>query len=99
MLLVLLLLLASATQASAQTAENVLVVINAAGAIGTATIETGAGPMVGYGVALFYAWQAYKLYEEISNLFGNADDIINALAGAVGSIQARLAIHEPGEWR
>lgn len=78
---------------------DVLVVINAAGAIGTATIETGVGPMVGYGVALFYAWQAYKLYEEISNLFGTADAIINALAGAVGSVQARLAIHEPGEWR
>jgi hypothetical protein len=47
---------------------DVLIIINAAGAIGTATIETGIGPVLDYSVAAFYAWQAYKLYEEISIL-------------------------------
>ncbi|MGW3891460.1 hypothetical protein ACWD69_22470 [Micromonospora chokoriensis] len=41
---------------------DVLIVVNLASAVGTATIETGIGPVVGYGVAAYYAWQAYDLY-------------------------------------
>jgi hypothetical protein len=42
---------------------DVLIIINAAGTVGTASIETA----IGYGVAAYYTYQAYKLYEEISN--------------------------------
>jgi hypothetical protein len=73
---------------------DVLIIVNAAGAVGTATIETGIGPVLGYSVAAFYAYQAYKLYEEISTFFGTADAAIKALAGAVGSVEVRLAVDD-----
>lgn len=73
---------------------DVLIIINVAGAVGTASIETVIGPVIGYGVAAYYAYQAYKLYEEISKFFGTADNVIKALAGTVGSIEARLAVDD-----
>ncbi|NMO52905.1 hypothetical protein HH310_17115 [Actinoplanes sp. TBRC 11911] len=73
---------------------DILIVVNAAGAVGTATIETGVGPVLGYSVALFYVWQACKLYEEISGFFGTADTLITALAGSVDAVRAKLAVDE-----
>ena len=73
---------------------DVLIIVNAAGAVGTASIETGIGPVLGYSVAAFYAFQAYELYEEISKFFGTADAVINALAGAVESVEVRLAVDD-----
>ena len=71
---------------------DVLIIINAAGAVGTATNETVVGPVIGYGVAAYYLYQAYQLYEEISKFFGTADNVIKALAGTVESVEARLAV-------
>ncbi|MET7971019.1 hypothetical protein [Micromonospora sp. NPDC005305] len=71
---------------------DVLIVINLASAVGTATIETGVGPVVGYGVAAYYAWQAYDLYNEISAFYGNAEATFKAIAGTIGMIQAGAAV-------
>nr|WP_244945113.1 hypothetical protein [Couchioplanes caeruleus] len=71
---------------------DILIIINAAGAVGTATIETVIGPVVGYSVAGYYIYQAYKLYEEISRFFGTADNVIKAIAGTVESVEAKLAV-------
>ncbi|MEU8376631.1 hypothetical protein AB0C22_26440 [Micromonospora sp. NPDC048894] len=85
---------------------DVLVVINLASAVGTATIETGVGPVVGYGVAAYYAWQAYDLYDEISTFYGNAEATFKGIAGTIGMIQAGAAVaalpdlkpyHHPGQ--
>ena len=73
---------------------DVLIIINAAAAVGTASIETVIGPVLGYGVAAYYVYQAYKLYEEISRFFGTADNVIKALAGTVESIEAKLAVDD-----
>ena len=71
---------------------DVLIVINVASAVGTATIETGVGPVVGYGVAAYYAWQAYDLYNEISTFYGNAEATFKGIAGTIGMIQAGAAV-------
>ncbi|MCG5471390.1 hypothetical protein LADH09A_005380 [Micromonospora sp. LAH09] len=71
---------------------DVLIVINLASAVGTATSETGIGPVVGYGVAAYYAWQAYDLYNEISTFYGNAEATFKGIAGTIGMIQAGAAI-------
>ncbi|WUR62301.1 hypothetical protein OHS32_13295 [Micromonospora chokoriensis] len=71
---------------------DVLIVVNLASAVGTATIETGIGPVVGYGVAAYYAWQAYDLYKEISTFYGNAEATFKGIAGAIGMIQAGAAV-------
>jgi hypothetical protein len=71
---------------------DVLIVINLASAVGTATIETGVGPVLGYGVAAYYAWQAYDLYNEISTYYGNAEATFKAIAGTIGMIQAGAAV-------
>ncbi|MFY1583550.1 hypothetical protein ACN267_03495 [Micromonospora sp. WMMD734] len=85
---------------------DVLIVINLASAVGTATIETGVGPVVGYGVAAYYAWQAYDLYDEISTFYGNAEATFKGIAGTIGMIQAGAAVaalpdlkpyHHPGQ--
>jgi hypothetical protein len=71
---------------------DVLIVVNLASAVGTATIETGVGPVIGYGVAAYYAWQAYDLYKEISTYYGNAEATFKAIAGTIGMIQAGAAL-------
>ncbi|MEV4665671.1 hypothetical protein AB0J85_27450 [Micromonospora echinofusca] len=71
---------------------DVLIVINLASAVGTATIETGVGPVIGYGVAAYYAWQAYDLYNEISTFYGNAEATFKGIAGTIGMIQASAAV-------
>lgn len=84
---------------------DVLIVINAAAAVGTATLETGIGPIAGYGVAAYYAWQAYDLYNEISAFFSNAEATFKGIAGSITMIKAGLAVaslpdlqpyHHPG---
>jgi hypothetical protein len=50
--------------------------------------------VAGYGVAGYYAMQAYELYEEISKFFGNAEDMIKAIAATIGSVKAELAVRD-----
>ncbi|MGN9811374.1 hypothetical protein ACTMSW_18675 [Micromonospora sp. BQ11] len=71
---------------------DLLIVINLASAVGTATIETGVGPVRGYGVAAYYAWQAYDLYHETSTFYGNAEATFKGIAGTIGMIQAGAAV-------
>lgn len=73
---------------------DILIIINVASAVGTATIETGIGPVAGYGIAAYYAWQAYDLYKHISDFFGNTEDVLKALGGTIGSVQAKLAVQD-----
>jgi hypothetical protein len=73
---------------------DVLIIINASAAVGTATIETGVGPVAGYGVAAYYAWQAYDLYQEISAFYGNAEDLLNLIGGSITGIKATLAVKD-----
>jgi hypothetical protein len=69
---------------------DILIIINAAAAVGTATIETGVGPVVGYGVAAYYAWQAYELYKEISSFYQIAEMTVKGIAGSVAGVQAGM---------
>jgi uncharacterized protein YukE len=71
---------------------DVLIVINLASAVGTATIETGVGAVAGYGVAAYYAWQAYDLYNEISNFYSNAEAIFRGIAGSIIAIEAGMEV-------
>ncbi|AGZ39611.1 hypothetical protein [Actinoplanes friuliensis] len=73
---------------------DVLIIINAAAAVGTATIETVVGPIAGYGVAAYYTWQAYDLYKEISSLYGNAEDLLKLIGGSITGIKATLAVKD-----
>jgi hypothetical protein len=73
---------------------DVLIIINAAAAIGTATIETVVGPIAGYGVVAYYSWQAYDLYNEISTFYGNAEDLLKLIGGSITGITARLAVND-----
>ncbi len=71
---------------------DVLIVINAAAAIGTATLETGVGPVLGYSVAAYYAWQAYDLYNEISTFYGNAEATFKGIAGSITLVKAGMEV-------
>ncbi|GAB1692737.1 hypothetical protein [Krasilnikovia sp. M28-CT-15] len=73
---------------------DVLIIINAAAAAGTATIETVVGGVAGYGVAAYYTWQAYDLYKEISAFFGNAEDLIKLIGASITGIKATLAVKD-----
>ncbi|WP_199517041.1 hypothetical protein [Nucisporomicrobium flavum] len=73
---------------------DVLIIINASAAVGTATIETVVGPIAGYGVAAYYTWQAYDLYKEISSFFGNAEDLLKLIGGSITGIKATLAVKD-----
>jgi hypothetical protein len=73
---------------------DVLLVINVAAAAGTATIETGVGAVAGYGIAAYYTWQAYDLYKEISDFYGNAEDLLNAIGASIQGIKATLAVKD-----
>jgi hypothetical protein len=67
---------------------DALIIINAAAAIGTATIETVVGPIAGYGVAAYYIWQAYDLYKRISTVYQTAEVTIKGIAGAIAAVEA-----------
>ncbi|MEV1288756.1 hypothetical protein [Micromonospora sp. NPDC049679] len=71
---------------------DVLIIVNAAAVVGTATSETIVGGAVGYGVAAYYIWQAYNLYQEISAVFGNAEAGYKAIAGTISAIDAKLKV-------
>ncbi|MFC4997451.1 type VII secretion target [Dactylosporangium cerinum] len=67
---------------------DTLIIVNVAGVIGTTTIETGIGAIAGYTVAAYYTWQAYKLYQEISRLYGAAEITFRLLAAQIEAVQA-----------
>lgn len=67
---------------------DTLIIVNVAGVVGTATIETGIGAVTGYAAAAYYTWQAYKLYQEISRLYGAAETAIRLLAAQIEAVQA-----------
>jgi sensor histidine kinase regulating citrate/malate metabolism len=67
---------------------DVLIMVNLASAAGTATIETGIGALAGYGVAAYYAWQAYDLYKEISTFYSNAEATFKGIAGTIAAVKA-----------
>lgn len=67
---------------------DTLIIVNVAGILGTATIETGIGAVTGYATAAYYTWQAYQLYQEISRLYGAAEITIRLLAAQIEAVQA-----------
>jgi hypothetical protein len=67
---------------------DLLIIINAAAAIGTATVETVVGPIAGYAVAAYYAWQAYELYKRIASFYGAAEITLRGIAGMIGAVQS-----------
>lgn len=67
---------------------DVLIIINIAAAAGTVTIETGIGAVAGYGIAAYYTYQAYDLYNDISAFYGSAEALIKAIAGSIAAIKA-----------
>jgi hypothetical protein len=71
---------------------DVLIIVNLAAVLGTATIQTGVGAVAGYGVAAYYAWQAYDLYKTISTVYGNAEATFKTIAGAIAMIDAGLGV-------
>ncbi|WP_067509280.1 hypothetical protein [Actinoplanes sp. TFC3] len=73
---------------------DLLIIINAASAAGTALIETGLGAVAGYSVAAYYTWQAYDLYKVISEFYGNCEDLLKVISGTINTIQADLAVKD-----
>jgi uncharacterized protein YukE len=71
---------------------DVLIIINAAAAVGTLLVETGLGAVAGYGLALYYAGQAWQLYGEISRWYAAADDTIKSIGAAIDSMRSSLAV-------
>lgn len=71
---------------------DALIMVNLASAVGTALIETGVGALAGYGVAAYYAGQAYQLYQEIARCYSTAEDLFEALGAAIGSVNADLDV-------
>ena len=73
---------------------DLLIVVNAAAAVGTAMVETGIGAIAGYGIAAYYAVQAYELYQKIARFYSIADDMIKAIGASVGAVRAELAVRD-----
>lgn len=73
---------------------DLLLIISGALAAGTATIHTIFGPIAGYSIALYYAWQAYDLYHQISKFFGAAEDMLKLVGGSIAGLSATLAVDE-----
>jgi uncharacterized protein YukE len=71
---------------------DALIMVNLASAVGTALVETGIGAIAGYGIAAYYATQAYQLYQEIARCYGAAQDTIEALSATIGSIHADIDV-------
>jgi hypothetical protein len=67
---------------------DALIIVNVAGIVGTATLETGIGAVTGYAAATYYTWQAYRLYQEISRLYGAAETTIRLLAAQIEAVRA-----------
>jgi hypothetical protein len=73
---------------------ELLIIINASAAAGTALIETGVGAVAGYGVAACYIWQTYDLYKDISKFYGNCEDMLKVIAGTINATKADLAVKD-----
>ncbi|MBB2943268.1 uncharacterized protein YukE [Actinoplanes lutulentus] len=73
---------------------DMLLVISGCLAAGTATIETILGPIAGYSIAAYYAWQAYDLYKQISTFFGAAEDTIKLISGSLMTLDASLSVKD-----
>ncbi|HEY0530851.1 MAG TPA: hypothetical protein VGD29_04555 [Actinoplanes sp.] len=71
---------------------DALIMVNMASAVGTALVETGIGAIAGYGIAAYYATQAYQLYQEIARCYSVAGDTVEALSAAIGSIHADVDV-------
>jgi hypothetical protein len=71
---------------------DALIMVNLASVAGTALVETGIGAIAGYGIAAYYATQAYQLYQEISRCYSIAQDSIEALSAAIGSVHAEVDV-------
>jgi hypothetical protein len=71
---------------------DALIMVNLASVAGTALIETGLGAIAGYGIAAYYATQAYQLYQEIARCYSVAEDSIEALSATIGSIHADVDV-------
>lgn len=71
---------------------DTLILVNLASAAGTALVETGLGAVAGYGIAAYYAAEAYQIYQEIARLYGVAQDTVEALGAAIGSIHAAVDV-------
>ncbi|MDG6108533.1 hypothetical protein Daura_14145 [Dactylosporangium aurantiacum] len=67
---------------------DALIIVNVAGIVGTATIETGVGALTGYAAAAYYTWQAYRLYQEISRLYGVAETTFRLIAAQIEAVRA-----------
>jgi hypothetical protein len=71
---------------------DALIMVNLASVAGTALIETGLGAVAGYGIATYYATEAYRLYQEIARCYSVAEDSIEALSATIGSIHADVDV-------
>jgi uncharacterized protein YukE len=71
---------------------DALIMVNLASVAGTALVETGLGAIAGYGIAAYYATQAYQLYQEIARCYSIAGDTIEAVGAAVGTIHADVDV-------
>jgi hypothetical protein len=71
---------------------DTLIMVGLASAAGSALVETGLGAIAGYGIAAYYATQAYELYQEIARLYSVAEDIVEALCAAIGSVRADIDV-------
>jgi hypothetical protein len=71
---------------------DALIMVNLASAVGTALVETGIGAIAGYGIAAYYATQAYQLYQEIARCYSIAGDAVEALSAAIGTIHADVDV-------
>ncbi|MGI5177141.1 type VII secretion target [Dactylosporangium sp. CA-152071] len=67
---------------------DALIIVSVAGVVGTATIETGIGALTGYATVGFYTWQAIRLYQEISRLYGAAETTFRLIAAQIEAVRA-----------
>ncbi|GLY05003.1 hypothetical protein Acsp01_53820 [Actinoplanes sp. NBRC 101535] len=73
---------------------DLMLVISGALAAGTATLVSAIGPITGYSIAAYYAWQAWDLYNEISKFYGQAEDLLKLIGGWIGGVSAALAVKD-----
>jgi len=78
---------------------DALIMVGMASAVGTALVETGIGAVAGYGIAAFYATQAYRLYQEIARCYGVAQDTVEAISATIGSIHPDVDVPDLGAVR
>jgi hypothetical protein len=67
-----------------------LLLAGVAAAMGTATIETGIGALIGYSVAGYYAYQALKIVYEVQIAINTLSTVVTGLAGLMDAYEANL---------